>query len=106
MVAFDPSKNVFIAYMYSYFPALHVKFSRKSPVAHQLLTKRHTVRGESIDRPPELTLFVGNVPPYLNEVRNRSVISSTKYSIAFEDTNSVFTLRRKLSNDCSNLADQ
>lgn len=59
-------------YMYniyfSLFSVLRVKVNSKSNVERQLFVKPHSAREVDAYRPKERTLFVLNIPPYIDKV--------------------------------------
>jgi len=51
--------------------------SKDTTCPHELFVKEHSLRHQDDDKPPGRTLFVLNIPPYLNSTHVKSVFSST-----------------------------
>ncbi|XP_031334624.1 ribosomal RNA-processing protein 7 homolog A [Photinus pyralis] len=81
------------------FKVLPIRLSEKSTTCHELFIKKHAVRHHTDDKPPDRTLFVLNIPPYINANYLMKAFSSagtvddvilqTKQSQAGEDVETV-----------------
>ncbi|XP_076068813.1 ribosomal RNA-processing protein 7 homolog A [Oratosquilla oratoria] len=58
------------------FKVLCVKFNERSKICHQILFKQHKVRTQNVQKPPDRTLFLINVPPYCNEACFKRIFST------------------------------
>lgn len=58
------------------FKVLPIRLSKKNTTSHELFIKEHAVRHHESDKPPNRTLFIVNVPPYINESYLNKVFSS------------------------------
>lgn len=50
------------------FHAINVKLNEKYRSSHVLYFKKHSIRDEDSNRPPNKTIFIVNVPPYATKV--------------------------------------
>lgn len=53
--------------MFFLFAVIKIQPSKNSGAIHDLFVKEHSVRQKTVDRPTGRTLFVLNVPPYVNK---------------------------------------